>query len=75
MMKSKVLVMLALVLLSGCVTARPVAVNRDQAKAAASFCAVAEYQPILPDDPVETQAAKASNNAKGAYLHCAWAHP
>jgi hypothetical protein len=71
MTKSKLLAMLALVLLSGCVTARPVAVNKDQAKAAASFCAVAEYQP----DPSGLDPDKAANNAKGLYLHCAWAHP
>jgi hypothetical protein len=42
-----------------------------QAKPAASFCAVAEYQSVQPGDPLETQAQKASNNAKGAYL-CGW---
>lgn len=71
MTKSKLLVLLATLPLSACVTALPVAADRQQAKAAASFCAVAEYQP----DPAGTDPAKASNNAKGAYLHCAWAHP
>jgi hypothetical protein len=47
----------------------------EQAKAAASFCAVAEYQPEVPGDPVETAAMKASNNAKGVFLNCPWAAP
>lgn len=73
MRKSLVLVLLAMLPLSACVTARPVAVTTSQAKASASFCAVAEYQAVQPGDSVETQAQKASNNAKGAYLNCSWA--
>lgn len=77
MTKNKALLLLAVLPLSGCfekaAPALPVVTTQDQAKAAASFCTVAEYQPVLAADPVETQAMKASNNAKGAYLKCAWA--
>lgn len=60
-------------LLAGCVSTRPVAITKADAKAMASFCAVAEYQPVNAGDSVDTQAQKASNNAKGEYLKCEWA--